>query len=116
MCNGGQDGALGVAIGHPKRVEAETGQADKEEGQADDGKEEPDPALEGRISAWSSCWSMARTSAETTGRGPRRIQLAAVERLTPRSRKSMGSRSSHTRSRMRRSYARRQGEAGICQG
>jgi hypothetical protein len=47
VCKGGQDGALGVAIGHPKRVEAETGQADKEEGQADDGKEEPDPALEG---------------------------------------------------------------------
>jgi hypothetical protein len=47
VCNGGQDGALGVAIGHPKRVEAETGQADEEEGQADDGKEEPDPALEG---------------------------------------------------------------------
>ena len=47
VCNGGQDGALGVAIGHPKRVEAEAGQADKEEGQADDGKEEPDPALEG---------------------------------------------------------------------
>jgi hypothetical protein len=39
--------SLGVAIGHPKRVEAETGQADEEEGQADDGKEEPDPALEG---------------------------------------------------------------------
>ena len=39
VCNGGQDGALGVAIGHPKRVEAEAGQADKEEGQADDGKE-----------------------------------------------------------------------------
>jgi hypothetical protein len=47
VCNGGQDGALGVAIGHPKRVEAEAGQADKEEGQADDGKEAPDPALEG---------------------------------------------------------------------
>jgi hypothetical protein len=33
---------------------------------------------------------MARTSAETTGRGSRRIQLAAVERGTPRSRKSNG--------------------------
>jgi hypothetical protein len=47
VCDGGQDGAFGVAVRHPKRVEAETGQADKVEGQADDGKEEPDPALEG---------------------------------------------------------------------
>jgi hypothetical protein len=47
VCNGGQDGALGVAVRHPTRVEAEIGQADEEEGQADDGKEEPDPALEG---------------------------------------------------------------------
>ena len=38
---------LGVAIGHPQRVEAEAGEADEQEGQADDGKEEPDPALEG---------------------------------------------------------------------
>ena len=45
--NGGQDGALGVAIGHPQRVEAEAGEADEQEGQADDGKEKPDPALEG---------------------------------------------------------------------
>jgi hypothetical protein len=35
-----------------------------------------------RTSAWSSSWSKARTWAETTGRWPRRIQLAAVERGT----------------------------------
>jgi hypothetical protein len=44
--DGVQDGALGGAVGHVVRVETETGEAHEEEGQADDGQEELDPALE----------------------------------------------------------------------
>jgi hypothetical protein len=43
--DGVQDGALGGAVGHVPGVETKTGEAHKEEGQSDDGKEEPDPAL-----------------------------------------------------------------------
>ena len=44
--DGVQDGALGGAVGHVLGVETETGEAHEEEGQADDGQEELDPALE----------------------------------------------------------------------
>jgi len=44
--DGVQDGALGGAVGHVPGVETKTGEAHKEESQADDGKEELDPALE----------------------------------------------------------------------
>ncbi len=44
--DGVQDGALGSAVGHALGVESETGMAYEEEGQADDGQEKPDPALE----------------------------------------------------------------------
>jgi hypothetical protein len=43
--DGVQDGSLGGAVGQMPGVETKTGEAHKEEGQADDGKEEPDPAL-----------------------------------------------------------------------
>ncbi len=46
MRDGVQDGAFGNAVGHVVRFETETGEAHEEEGQADDGREEPDPALE----------------------------------------------------------------------
>ncbi len=44
--DGVQDGALGRAVGHALGVESEPGKAYEEEGQADDGQEKPDPALE----------------------------------------------------------------------
>jgi hypothetical protein len=43
---GGQDGSLGISVGHTLGIEAEPGQADEQKGQTDDGKKKPDPALE----------------------------------------------------------------------
>lgn len=43
---GGQDGSLGIPVGHTLEIEAEPGQADEQKGQTDDGKKKPDPALE----------------------------------------------------------------------
>ena len=44
--DGFQEGALGGAVGQVVRVETESGEGDEEEGQADAGQEEPDPAFE----------------------------------------------------------------------
>jgi hypothetical protein len=96
-----QEGAFGGAVWHSLGVETETREAHEEECQADDGKEKLDPVLKGEDLGLEFVRSKARTSAETTGRWPRRIQLAAVERGTPRSWNSIGSRSSQTRSRSR---------------
>jgi hypothetical protein len=69
-----------------------------------------------RTLARSCCSSSANRSVVTTGRDPRRIQLAAVERGMPSWANRAGSRSSQTRSRMRWSYARRKGWFGTGTG
>jgi len=45
--DGGQDRALGLAVGHPLPVEAEAREPDQEEGQPDDGEEESYSASKG---------------------------------------------------------------------